>query len=241
LSPRSDGINHMAATVQQQSPPCRVSRCALVKALARGSIDQVTGILEANKDDAWMPLLDYKADPPICAAVDMRCDVAIINLLLAYGADVGMLNSRSMTALAVLASLPRRQEPTGCLHQPYPGESSHKDSIADKNRETETWMVNVGKRLLMAGCNPQEKTTKGQTAEELATASRWLGLATLIREWEEHKAHQLLKRSIPRMKHCSSGAFGALPPCIHHHIFEFICTGYWCDEICTKGPESQGP
>jgi len=241
LTPNKDGINHVAVIIHQQAPPCHAVHCNLVKALAKGSIDQVTALLKANRDDAWMPLLDHNADPPICAAVHMRCDVAIINLLLEYGADVAILNARRMTALAVLASLPKRQESTVWSHPNSNGlllawDFYQKDSIVDKNRERETWMVNVGKLLLMAGCNPQEKTPQGQTAEELATANGWLDLAKLIRDWEEYKAHQLLC-SLLRVKHCSTGAFAKLPTCMLPHVFEFVCcSNYWCDKTCTNRP-----
>lgn len=51
-------------------------------------LEAVRHVLAEEPDSATSPFWDHDVEPPLCAAVRLRCCDAIVSLLLAHGADV---------------------------------------------------------------------------------------------------------------------------------------------------------
>jgi len=58
------------------------------KALYRNSVDEVRAVLDKSPTAASEPFFDHDFEPPVCCAVRLQCDAAIIRLLVEHGADL---------------------------------------------------------------------------------------------------------------------------------------------------------
>jgi hypothetical protein len=63
------------------SAPC------LLKALQQQNLDALTTALTEDPDSATIPFIEHNMEPPVCAAVRMRCPAAMVAVLLEFGAD----------------------------------------------------------------------------------------------------------------------------------------------------------
>lgn len=85
--------------------PCPVSKEGpiLWKALQKNDLDLVMNALESDPDSARIPFWDYSAEPPLCAAIRMRCGIDIVDLLLKSGANVKSENFAGLNPLDLLS------------------------------------------------------------------------------------------------------------------------------------------
>jgi len=222
-----DRCSYLAQT--PRTPPTRdatlhgaATREPLLCALRARSIAKIAVVLANDPDQATMPFPG--GQPPMCEAIKCRCDVAVIDLLIAHGADPSMPDSHGSTALLVLASIPPNNvHGIPCWHSiagasnvngPFgnipnfhwppsdwaPGIKQRSDSTILEKKAT--WIFQVGERLLKAGCDPMECDPKGNFAREVAAENGWDELAELIAEWKDFKACLVLHRSLARRRAC---------------------------------------
>jgi len=78
----------------------------LLEALFENSCEKVRKALEEDPEEATGRSLDLGAEPPLCVAVRHRCDVEVVRLLLAHGADVEAVDCSGRTPLSILAEMP---------------------------------------------------------------------------------------------------------------------------------------
>lgn len=115
LSPRSPH-----PTVQRSdSPPPLIPHSKfpepdLLQALKKNSVEEVRAALEQNPEAAILPFWDHKCEPPLCCAVRLQCDAAIIELLRDYGANLEDKDVRGRTALDIM----QQPVPDGDGHMP---------------------------------------------------------------------------------------------------------------------------
>jgi hypothetical protein len=77
----------------------------LLRALHAVSLTEVRTVLAQDPQAAKFPFWDHNVEPPICAAVRLGSEVAIVGLLLHGGADVDAENVNGETPLKILRSL----------------------------------------------------------------------------------------------------------------------------------------
>ena len=82
----------------------------LLFALDRRSTAEVQRALAADPQAADEPFFEHNCEPPLCAAIRLRCNTQIVEILVTHGADIDALNVHSRTPLQELRSLP---EPIG--------------------------------------------------------------------------------------------------------------------------------
>jgi len=98
-SPRAfDTLSTPRAPREGKLPP-------LLKALAANDLGKVRECLSADSIVANTPFWDHDVEPPLCAAVRLRCDTCIVKALLDSDADPEAIDSRSRTPLMIAASL----------------------------------------------------------------------------------------------------------------------------------------
>lgn len=123
----------------------------LLKALQKNHLDLVTNALESDPDSARIPFWDYSAEPPLCAAIRLRCGVDIVELLLKSGANVKSENFAGLNPLDLLSRATCR-------------------TVASDEIE---------ELLLRAGAEPSENSAKQSQEEDVMSngAFRWDTLA----------------------------------------------------------------
>lgn len=88
------------------SPPdvTRRPTSGLHEALQLHSVEKVQAALAVDTGAAAEPFWDHDVEPPLCCAVRLGCDVAIVRLLLESGATVDAADARGRTPLGILAA-----------------------------------------------------------------------------------------------------------------------------------------
>jgi len=210
--PTRDSLFHGAATGEP-----------LLCALRARSLEKIAIILAKDPDQATMPFTG--GQPPICEAIKHQCEVVVIDLLIAHGADPSMPDCHGRSALLVLASIPRKHvhgiqgwhrfAGSSNLHGPFgsmpnfqwppsnwqPGVEQRFDS--SELEQKATWICQVGERLLRAGCEPMQCDPNGNSAKTMATENGWEALAELIHGWKDFKVCLMLHRSLSPGRPCS--------------------------------------
>jgi len=79
----------------------RMSYPPMLKALRGNSVEQVQAALDETPEAASEPFWDQNCELPLCAAVRLRCEPAIVQLLIQYGADKEVVDARYSTPLEV--------------------------------------------------------------------------------------------------------------------------------------------
>jgi len=77
----------------------------LLKSLAANDLRKVRECLSADSLVANIPFWDHDVEPPLCAAVRLRCDTCIVKALLDSDADPEAIDSRGRTPLMIATSL----------------------------------------------------------------------------------------------------------------------------------------
>mmetsp|Transcript_71228 Transcript_71228/g.112810 ORF Transcript_71228/g.112810 Transcript_71228/m.112810 type:complete len:247 (+) Transcript_71228:59-799(+) len=86
----------------QPSTP-HVKRCGLLfKALKKNDIEEVRKVFRNNADALSDYFWDNHFEPPLCAAVHLKCNADIIRFLIEQGADATMKDRHGRTAFAIL-------------------------------------------------------------------------------------------------------------------------------------------
>jgi hypothetical protein len=87
----------------------------LLRALHQHSFEKVRAVLTESPEAATELFWDQACEPPLCAAVRLKCSAAIIKVLLAYGADADAQNARARTPSELLKAMktaPAESAPT---------------------------------------------------------------------------------------------------------------------------------
>jgi len=66
----------------------------------------VKQVLEADPSAAQEPFWEHDCEPPLCYAARLGCSLPIFALILDHGADVGAVDRRGRTPLAILSTEP---------------------------------------------------------------------------------------------------------------------------------------
>jgi len=74
-------------------------------ALAKNDLVKVCSCLKEDANAATDPFWDHDVEPPLCAAVRLRCDARIIKALLDSDANPEAVDSHGQTPLQIQASL----------------------------------------------------------------------------------------------------------------------------------------
>jgi len=222
----------------------------LTRALDRGSMHDIQRVLDADPDAAWMPVLMDGMQPPLCAAIWLHCDLKVIKLLIARGANVGMVNSHGQGPLSVLASrcctvgcegyedlttlpvLPDFDEDLTALpdlpHLDISFSSWHNNDVqkGPEHEEMENWILSVAVQLLQAGCSITDKDSNGKIPIEVACDNGWPKLESLIQEWQDFKNCVFLKRmAFLSTKEDPIDCFQSLPSPLVRYILQFVTAG----------------
>lgn len=89
---------------QRSGPPARPGQTPhpdLLRALIRRNMEEVREALEAEPDAARYPFWEHGAEPPLCAAVRLRCPAPIVQLLIQHGADASSVDIRGQSPIAM--------------------------------------------------------------------------------------------------------------------------------------------
>jgi len=208
----------------------------LSRALDRGNVEEIRRVLDADPDAAWMPVFMDGMQPPLCAAIWLHCDLRVIELLIARGAKVGMLNSHGQGPLSVLASCRCALGPLGPDDlTKIPGVPDldvwfswhNKDFQGEQQyKKMEHWILTVAVQLLQADCSITDKDNSGRTPVQVALDNGWPYLASLIQGWQDFKTCVMLKRMVSRnKKEDSLDCFHTLPSTLVCHLLEFVTAG----------------
>jgi len=92
-------------TLSTPRAPCQSKLPPLLKSLAANDLRKVRECLSADSLVANTPFWDHDVEPPLCAAVRLRCDTCIVNALLDNGADPEAIDSCGRTPLVIANSL----------------------------------------------------------------------------------------------------------------------------------------
>jgi len=74
----------------------------LWRALRNRSIAHVQDVLAEDPEAAWMPLMEHRWDPPLCAAIQYHCSHKIVSLLLKHKGDANQCNVEGKSAFTML-------------------------------------------------------------------------------------------------------------------------------------------
>jgi len=219
----------------------------LTRALDKGSIHDIQRVLDADPDAAWMPVLMDGMQPPLCAAIRLHCDLKVVKLLIARGANVGMVNSHGQGPLSVLAScrcavgfegyevltalpdVPDFDKSLASLPDlpdfdvcPSPWHNTEVQR-EPKHEKMENWILSVAVQLLQAGCSITDKDSSGRIPIQVARDNGLPKLASLIQEWQDSKTCAMFKRMASRStKENPLDCFQRLPSSLVCHLLEFV-------------------
>mmetsp|Transcript_32406 Transcript_32406/g.63802 ORF Transcript_32406/g.63802 Transcript_32406/m.63802 type:complete len:200 (+) Transcript_32406:117-716(+) len=103
-SPR---LQHVGRARCETPPPAprRAKPPPLLMALAKNDLVKVCSCLKEDANAATDPFWDHDVEPPLCAAVRLRCDARIIKALLDSDANPEAVDSHGQTPLQIGASL----------------------------------------------------------------------------------------------------------------------------------------
>lgn len=101
------------------STPRRKPGPALLRALRLNSLPKVREALDKDPEAAALVFWDNKMEPPLCCAVRLGCDVAIVELLLKCGADVNASDVNCQTPLDILRSAMRSRVRQAAGNAPF--------------------------------------------------------------------------------------------------------------------------
>jgi len=212
----------------------------LCRALDRGCVYQVQQVLDADPDAAWMPVSLDGLETPVCAAVRLRCDLKVFQLLIARGAKLNMGNRHGQNPLSVLASCHCVLEPDWDEKRHAmldllgfePWGSPHRERHQCHNQELESeqeykkmedWILSVALVLMQAGCSITDKDSSGRTAKEVALDNGWPKLESLIQSCHDCKSCVMLKHlSSKNHSHDTLDFFRGLPDTCVCHLLEFV-------------------
>lgn len=96
----------------------------LLQALIRRSPEEVREALESEPDAARFPFWEHGAEPPLCAAVRLRCPAPIVQLLLEHGADASAADLRGQSPLSLAKRASLRDESVEELLEEAGGKAS---------------------------------------------------------------------------------------------------------------------
>jgi hypothetical protein len=77
-------------------------RSPLLKAIQRGSLEEVRAILRVSEEDARLSGLEPALEPPLCCAARLCQDVDMLRVLLHHGAYVNETDKYGQSALSIL-------------------------------------------------------------------------------------------------------------------------------------------
>lgn len=103
VTPRASSLRVDAKT--PPNAPIPQEHPALLKALIQRSPAAVRSVLEWEPEAATMPFWDHSVEPPLCAAIRLRCAPEIVELLLKSGADAHLADVHSRTPMMLLRSI----------------------------------------------------------------------------------------------------------------------------------------
>lgn len=83
-------------------PKSRIPRPPMLQALQSKSVEQVRAVLLENPEAAHEPFWDHDVEPPLCCAMRLQCNTAILQLLLDYGASPETKNARGRTPAEIV-------------------------------------------------------------------------------------------------------------------------------------------
>jgi len=92
-------------TLSTPRAPCQSKLPPLLKSLAANDLRKVRECLSADSLVANTPFWDHDVEPPLCAAVRLRCDTCIVKALLDSDADPEAIDSHGRTPLMIATSL----------------------------------------------------------------------------------------------------------------------------------------
>jgi len=106
-----------------ETPPPAPRRCKpppLLRALERNDLVKVRSCLQADADVASLPFWDHDVEPPLCAAMRLRCDARIIKTLLDGNANPEAVDSHGRSPSQILASLSSSTPEPDVFINPFP-------------------------------------------------------------------------------------------------------------------------
>jgi len=216
----------------------------LLRALDRGSMHDIRQVLDADPDAAWMPVELDGLETPICAAIQLHCDLEVFKLLITRGAKLSMVNCHGQGPLSVLAScrcvsaLDSSDDPShdssDKRHEGFnvpafdpwcspERKSNRRCNHESEYKEMEDWILPVAVELLQAGCSITEKDSSGRTSKKMALDNGWPKLAFLIQEWHDFRSCVILKRWASKSQTDDNlGLFRRLPDKCVCHLLGFV-------------------
>jgi len=78
-------------------PKSRIPRPPMLQALQSKSVERVNAVLLENSEASQEPFWDHDVEPPLCCAMRLQCNTAILQLLLDSGASPETKDARGRT------------------------------------------------------------------------------------------------------------------------------------------------
>jgi len=91
-SPSTPRTPRPSAAVRSSTPPplvpkTRKQKPLLLQMLQKNNYEEVRSALQQNPESANEPFWEHDCEPPLCAAVRLKCSSSIVKLLLEHGAE----------------------------------------------------------------------------------------------------------------------------------------------------------
>jgi len=151
------------------APNGRTSSDLLLRALQQDSIEAVREMCGGDHEVARDPLMESGFEPPLCAAVRLRCGSEVLALLLEHGAEVDATDMNGRTPLAILCSLPGHEDI-----------EEDEGSLAAAQVEARVAALRV---LLSAGASVTSVDEMGRCATDIARMCNNMHVIDVIDEW----------------------------------------------------------
>uniref|UniRef100_A0A7S4QXA3 Uncharacterized protein n=1 Tax=Alexandrium monilatum TaxID=311494 RepID=A0A7S4QXA3_9DINO len=200
-------------------PPSRkaAGRLPLLRALQANSIQMAQRVLKADPDAAASLLWDDSMrEPPLCAAVRLKCGAELVQLLMEHGADPRLVNREGRAPLNLLVECWRPAE----VHMPmdFPELGVHMEAPSNEKAKCLKNALAVADVFARFGVDPGSPDATGLSPLDLAEAGGNTAFATYWHHLQALKVMRVLRRSLVS----GHGDLAVLPPSLLTKLEAFV-------------------
>uniref|UniRef100_A0A7S4QYZ4 Uncharacterized protein n=1 Tax=Alexandrium monilatum TaxID=311494 RepID=A0A7S4QYZ4_9DINO len=203
-------------------PPTRkaAGRPPLLRALQANSIQMAQRVLKADPDAAaGLSWDDSMREPPLCAAVRLKCGAELVQLLMEHGADPRLVNREGRAPLNLLVECWRPVEVNTLMDFPELG--IHRVAPPSGEARCLKNVLAVAGVFARFGVDPGSPDATGLSPLGLAEAVGSTALVTYWHHLQALKVMRVLRRSLAS----GHGDLAVLPSCLLAKLEAFLNHG----------------